>query len=68
MSSKKARRRKLREEAQDRSRRKLSPATLFILGIGLALVLTAVGGLFFWDRDTPPRPGLVWSEEHGHWH
>ena len=50
MSSKKARRRKLQEQTQDRSRRPISPATIFILGIGLALVLTVVGSVIFGDR------------------
>jgi len=68
MSSKKARRRKLQEQAQDRSRRTISPATIFILCIGLALVLTVVGSVIFGDREEPPFPGAVWSAEHGHWH
>ena len=50
MSSKKARRRKLQQQAQDRSRRTLNPATLFILGIGLAIVLTVVVAVIFGDR------------------
>lgn len=68
MSSKKARRKKLEEETQDRSRRRLSPATLFILGIGLAVLLTVVGSVIFGDGDEPPFPGAVWSAQHGHWH
>jgi hypothetical protein len=68
MSSKKARRRKLEERTQDRSRRRLSPVTLFILGIGLALLVTVVGSVVLGDRDEPPFPGAVWSDQHGHWH
>ena len=66
MSSKKARRRK--EQAQERSRRTLSPVTIFILGIGLVLVLVVLGTVIFGDREEPPFPGAVWSEQHGHWH
>ncbi len=68
MSSKKARRRKLQKQTQDRSRRAVSPAILFILGIGLAVVLTVVGTAVFGDREEPPWPGAVWSDQHGHWH
>ena len=68
MSSKKARRRKLQEQTQDRSRRSISPATILILGIGLALRLTVVGSFIFGGREEPPFPGAVWSAEHGHWH
>jgi len=68
MSSKKARRRKLLEQTQDRSRRPISPAAIFVLCIGLALVLTVVGSVIFGDREEPPFPGAVWSADHGHWH
>jgi hypothetical protein len=68
MSSKKARRRKRQEQTQDPSRRTLSPVTIFILGIGLALVLTAVGSVIFGNREEPPFPGAVWSVQHDHWH
>ena len=67
MSSKKARRRKLQAQTQDRSR-KLSPVTLFILAIGVVVALTMVGAFVFGNREGPPRPGAVWSELHGHWH
>jgi hypothetical protein len=68
MSSKKARRRKLHEEAEDRGRRSLTPTTLFILSIGLALALTVVVTVVFGDREEPPWPGAVWSAQHDHWH
>ena len=68
MSSKKARRRKDQEQAQDRSRRTLSPVILFMLGIGLAVALVVLGAVIFGDREEPPFPGAVWSEQHGHWH
>ena len=66
--TKRARRRKLQKQTQDRSRRAVSPAILFILGIGLAVVRTVVGAVIFGDRKEPPYPGAVWSEQHGHWH
>ena len=68
MSSKKARRRKLQEQTQDRSRGRVSPTTLFILAIGLAMVLTVVGSVVFGDREELPWPGAVWSAQHEHWH
>ena len=71
MSSKKARRRERQEQNQDSGRRKLSPVTLFILSIGLAVLVTVVVAVVFGDRSAPgrpPRPGATWSAAHGHWH
>jgi hypothetical protein len=71
MSSKKARRRDRREHSKEEGRGGLSPVTLFILGIGVALVITAAVTMVFTDRSDRgerPHPGAVWSEAHGHWH
>ena len=71
MSSKKARRRERQEQNQDSGRRKLSPVTLFILSIGLALLVTVFVAVVFGDRSAPgdpPWPGAIWSAAHGHWH
>jgi len=73
MSSKKARRRERqqRDEEQGGRRGKLSPVTLFMLGIGMAVVITIVVAVVLSDRSdrgAPPYPGAVWSEPHGHWH
>ncbi len=71
MSSKKARRKKRQEQEQNRRRSGLSPATLFILGIGVAMLLTVVAAVVLVDRSDrgePPWPGAVWSAAHGHWH
>ncbi len=71
MSSKKARRRERQAQNQDSGRRMLSPVTLFILSIGLAVLVTVVVAVVFGDRSAPgdpPRPGAVWSAAHGHWH
>jgi len=73
MSSKKARRkaRQERQEAESRRAGRFSPATLFMLGIGLAVVVIFVGALLLGDRSgrgEPPYPGAVWNEPHGHWH
>ena len=72
MSSKKARRRGRREKANEEGRRSgLSPVTLFMLAVGMALLL-AVGIAVVLGANSgpgdPPRPGMVWSEAHGHWH
>lgn len=71
MSSKKARRRQRREESKERPRRRFSPVTLFMLGIGAAVILTVVGAVVLGDRSDrgdPPWPGAVWSSAHDHWH
>ena len=70
MSSKKARRRERQAKQQEESRRrgKLSPVTLFMIGIGAALLVIVVATMLFVDRPEPPYPGAVWSEAHGHWH
>ena len=72
MSSKKARRRQRREAQEEERRTGLSPVTLFMLGIGAALILAVAGGwmlgLGAGPEDDPPRPGAVWSEAHGHRH
>ncbi len=73
MSSKKARRRERQRQEQEQSSRrgKPSPVTLFILGIGAAVLITIAAWLAFGDRSgrgAPPWPGAVWSQAHGHWH
>lgn len=73
MSSKKARRRERQqsERKQESLRGKLSPVTLFMLGIGAAVLIAIVGAVVFGggsDRGNPPWPGAVWSAPHGHWH
>ena len=70
MSSKKARRKERQEkQREERTRRgKLNPVTLFMLGIGAALVITVLVTVFLVDRGAAPWPGAVWSEPHGHWH
>jgi hypothetical protein len=71
MSSKKARRRARQEQNQEGGRSKLSPVTLFILSIGLAVLVTVVAAVVFGDRSDrgePPWDGAAWSAAHGHWH
>ncbi len=71
MSSKKARRRKQKEQRQDERKRRVNPATLFIVGIGLAVILTVAAAALFTDGsapEDPPWPGATWSAAHGHWH
>lgn len=71
MSSKKARRKKRKEEAKSEGKKGMNPALLFILVIGVAMVATvgismALGGSS--APGDPPWPGAVWSSAHGHWH
>lgn len=72
MSSKKARRKQRREKQEQEGRQgKRSPVTLFIVGLGVAVLLTIAASLVFVDRSDrgdPPWEGAVWSEAHGHWH
>jgi hypothetical protein len=73
MSSKKDRRRKRQEQekAQAQARGGRNPATMFIVGIAVILLLTVVGAMVLRARsgpDQPPWSGAVWSPEHGHWH
>ncbi len=71
MSSKKALRKKAREKKKEERRSGLSPVTLFILGVGVAVILAVVAGLVLGvdpGSGDPPRPGAVWSDAHGHWH
>jgi hypothetical protein len=73
MSSKKARRkqRQEQEQKQEGRRGKLNPVTLFMLGIGAAVVIAVLSAVVFGDgsdRGEPPWPGAVWSAPHGHWH
>ena len=71
MSSKKARRRERREQNQVAARGRLSPATLFILSVGFAMLVTVLVAVVLTDRPDrgePPFPGAVWSNAHGHWH
>jgi Flp pilus assembly protein TadB len=74
MSSKKSlRKKRQKEEAQEQVRRgrRFSPATLFILAIGVTIVLSVVVAVLLGDGSglgDPPWPGAVWSSAHGHWH
>ena len=73
MSSKKARRKERLEQERARgiSRRGVSPVTLFIVGVGLAVLLTIVVSFGLGDRSDrgeSPWPGAVWSAAHDHWH
>jgi len=67
MSSKKQIRRQ-RQEAKQKNRGKVNPAVAFIAIVFVALVALAVVAYFVDARPEPPRPGAVWSPEHGHWH
>lgn len=73
MSSKKAHRKKRREQEQAKRGKRVSPVTLFILGTVALIVLMVVGAMLFGDPSTgppgdPPWPGAEWSPSHGHWH
>jgi FtsH-binding integral membrane protein len=71
MSSKKARRRERQEQTQDGRRSRFTPATLFLLSIGLVIALVVAATVVLGDRSDrgePPWAGAVWSAAHGHWH
>jgi len=71
MSSKKTRRRERQKQKQQGRSGRFNPATLFMVGIFVTIVLLVAGALVFGDRsaqDEPPWPGAVWSAEHNHWH
>lgn len=71
MSSKKARRRARQEQSQKGRRKGFSPATLFMLSIGLVIAVIVAATVVLGngsDRGEPPRPGAVWSAAHQHWH
>lgn len=70
MSSKKKLRQKRREQNATQRRKGIDPGVAFILitaalVVVIGVVAALVGGP---ERGTPPRPGAVWSAEHGHWH
>lgn len=71
MSSRgKARRheRKAQQAAARRDARK--GVRVLTMLVAAAVVLVAIAAVVFRDgsRPPPPRPGAVWSAEHGHWH
>lgn len=66
MSSKKQRRQQRRR--QDAEKPRFNPATAFILAIVAALLVVGIAAAVIGSDPTPPRPGAVWSAEHGHWH
>jgi hypothetical protein len=69
MSSKKQLRRKRRQEKAAARSQGFNPARAFILVVIVVFVLVGViATLRGTDREPPPWPGAVWSEEHGHWH
>lgn len=74
MSSKKEVRRKRRARKQEQEQKARSgrrTALLFALGIAAAILLTLGGFALFGDSagpGEPPRPGMVWSPAHDHWH
>jgi hypothetical protein len=68
MSSKKQIRRKRREERAATRSKGINPAKVFILVMVGLVVAIAVVALIVGGGAQPPRPGMVWSPEHGHWH
>lgn len=71
MSSKKARRKKRKDEVKSAGKKGLNPALLFLVGIGLAVALTVGLSMVLGGSSAPgdpPWPGAVWSDAHGHWH
>jgi hypothetical protein len=68
MSSKKQVRRKRREQRAAARGKGINPAKAFILVMVGLVVLIGVVALIAGRGAQPPRPGMVWSQEHGHWH
>ena len=70
MSSKKAKRKKRKEELKSEKKKGVNPALLFILGIGLAMAVTLGVAVVLGDSGPgdPPWDGATWSAAHGHWH
>jgi hypothetical protein len=68
MSSKKQIRRKRREQRAATRSKGINPAKVFILVMVGLVVAIGVVALIVGGGSQPPRPGMVWSPEHGHWH
>jgi CHASE3 domain sensor protein len=68
MSSKKQLRRKRREQRAATRSRRINPAQALILVVVGLVIMIGVVALIVGQRAQPPRPGMVWSPEHGHWH
>ncbi len=70
MSSRgKARRQRMQAQkaaARRDSRRGVKLMTLLMVGAIVVVIAAAV--LFRGEGSAAPRPGAVWSAEHGHWH